>query len=544
MRPDLQLTAGTDGECFETPLSVQRHGIEIYWDGFVYTDTSLAQTPTVEKLVEDLRQNVDLKESILALKGCFFMLVKMPARNTTYAFIDNSGAYSAFRSDRAVAASFVRLFRRMDLSASDLSRAAMLSLLQVGNVYFGNTLSEGIKRISFDELVIIQPDGLSVEPKGAPLITDPPVHADLFSATKGLAEALADSKVSVDITGGFDSRLIAVLLHHHDVDFELALSGTLGQEDQVLGEEVARALGRSYHFTEYDDRSLGDDLDELCERADYLGGDIFSLHRLLQLQEDRRARGVDVAVKGVGGELYKDFFWRQDFPFYRKKQHSVQKLARLRIELERLPTAILGESYAAISDEVRDEWLSTLSRYKLEYNTQTADNIYFRERIQSWSSSIYTSTELNGCYILNPLCEVECTQVGFHEKRMKRFYSRLHREVITHAHPAVSRIMTTNGVTASSKSFDLLADSWGFFRHESRALAVKLGQVFLNRTLKSGPSTSGARTDLLSNTAAGRQALESLKREGVVADEIDWQRIPERFQGRFLAIGSFLHRLS
>ena len=338
--------------------------------------------------------------------------------------------------------------------------------------------------------------------------------------------------------------MIAVLLHHHDVDFELALSGTLGQEDQVLGEGVANALGRPYHLTVYDDRSLGDDLDELCERIDYLGGDVFSLHRLLQLQEERRARGVDVAVKGVGGELYKDFFWRQDFPFYRKKQHSVQKQARLRIELERLPTAILGEGYAAISDEVREEWLGTLSRYKLEYNTQTADNIYFRERIQSWSSRIYTSTELNGCYILNPLCEVGCTQLGFHEKRVKRFYSRLHRELITRAHPEVSRIMTTNGVTASSEWSNLLADSWGFFRHESRALTVKLGQVFLNRTLTSGPSTSRARTDLLNNTTAGRQALESLKREGIVSDEVDWQRIPERFQGRFLAIGSFLHRLS
>jgi hypothetical protein len=68
MRPDLQLTAGIDGETYETPLVVHRHGIEIYWDGFVYSDTSRAQLPTVENLAEELRRNADLKESILALR--------------------------------------------------------------------------------------------------------------------------------------------------------------------------------------------------------------------------------------------------------------------------------------------------------------------------------------------------------------------------------------------------------------------------------------------------------------------------------------------
>ena len=62
---------------------------------------------------------------------------------------------------------------------------------------------------------------------------------DRFAA---LARSLDGCALSVDATGGFDSRLVLCLLDAHGLPFELATSGRPGAPDTEVARAVARLL--------------------------------------------------------------------------------------------------------------------------------------------------------------------------------------------------------------------------------------------------------------------------------------------------------------
>ena len=79
-----------------------------------------------------------------------------------------------------------------------------------------------------------------------------------------LASSLAGLNVSVDLTGGSDTRLVAALLAR-SLPFECAVSGTADSSDVEIAGEVARALGRPLHVTIHDASDVGD-VAAICSR--------------------------------------------------------------------------------------------------------------------------------------------------------------------------------------------------------------------------------------------------------------------------------------
>src|SRR5207245_6966712 len=119
-----------------------------------------------------------------------------------------------------------------------------------------------------------------------------------------LAESACAERVSVDLTGGIDSRLLAVVLNYFGLRFEVAASGVPGNSDVQIARAVAEALGKDFHLTTHD--AAGSDWNELFVISDGLF-DLGKTGRPIQLQKDRVKRGITLALSGAGGELYKDF---------------------------------------------------------------------------------------------------------------------------------------------------------------------------------------------------------------------------------------------
>ncbi len=115
------------------------------------------------------------------------------------------------------------------------------------------------------------------------------------------------------LTGGIDSRLLAVLLSYFGVPFEVAASGVRGTTDLVIAEKVAKVLDRHFHITYHHIDDFESTVPEIFGLGDGLF-DVVRYHRAFQLQRDRISRGVSLVMSGTGGELFKDFWWLQDFP--------------------------------------------------------------------------------------------------------------------------------------------------------------------------------------------------------------------------------------
>lgn len=518
----------------------------ITWTGLVYNDQGISGEALMQEVLQALEVEKAIDEIARGLRGSFFIVLEDKRNSTIYAFVDDSALFTAYRGPNAAAISFLELCRTCGISSDSFSKAAMLEFMQLGNVYFSDTLSDQIKKIEADEILVFSPQGLRIETKGIERLHDGPHYHDMVEATAPLAKVLADHNVSVDLTGGFDSRMVAALMTAHNLPIETALSGSLGVTDMLIGQQVAAALSCPFYFAEYDGQSIVEDLEAVLQLADGMGGSILSLHRLLDLNRDRMARGVTVSLKGSGGELYKDFFWTQDFPFYRSRKTHMARLHRLRIELELLtPHVLTPEAYDAFLT-LRDARVRRLtSRYQEPFNTQTYDNVYFYERMQTWNARTITSTQDANLSVHSPLSELKLAQLGFHAPRHMRFYNRYHRRVITATSPKAAKVMTTDGTTASSFTADIVKDSFGYIGVKSKKLSRKIAQLLLNKTIFT-PAEHTPNTDQLSAMAEseiGQSSLDALKERELLRPETEYGDISSRFRANLIALGWTLNRL-
>ncbi len=522
-------------------------GRQATWSGFLYDSQGRTQTRAVDHLLEELAAGRPLIQVAATLRGAFFLAVHDQASDTTWCCIDDSGLYSAYCTDRVVSSSFLDLCRREGIGSADFSPSAMIEFLQLGNVYFGETLTPRVRRLSADELIEVGPAGVTRHDKGIGTLATRPAVDDWMIATAALAEALRGEQVSVDLTGGFDSRMLACLLHAHGVPFEAALSGRETSEDACLGRAVAEALGVDYHFTVYDPSKLLDQLPATLQRLDGLGGLILLNHRLIQLGQDRAARGATVSLKGSGGELYKDFFWTQDFPFYRSRKTRIDRLHRLRIEFELLqPNYLTAAAYRTFQQRRAYRRQELQRRYAATYNTQSYDNVYFYERVQTWNSRAITSSQLADLAVHAPLCELTLARIGYHAPRRQRFFNRLHRQVITAAAPAAARIKTTDRTSASAGRIDMLRDLAGYVQAKSRKAAKKLSQLVANRTHFES-SDYAPDTELIARIAGseiGRDSFEQLKAHDLLQTSATFDDLSPRFRQHAIVLGWTLARLS
>lgn len=514
----------------------------VVWDGFIYNERGESQSTALINSATELVAEEGIGKVAEALRGNYFLVFYDKINRSAFSFIDGSGLFTAYHGCGIVSRNFIELFEKAELSIDDLDSQAMMEFLQLGHLCRSRSLSKRIRKIRFDEILVSGENGVKTIRKPALRLTDTQKYKDLFSASEALANSLKNSNVSIDLTGGYDSRLMACLLKHHGNKFETALSGYVGHIDQVIGCQVAQALDVPYNFTEYRPESIVDVLDDLMKRSDGTCGYLEVCHRLVKFGSDRQSRGVDVTLKGQGGEMYKDFFWTQDFPFYNSRKTNISRLDRMRIEMELLSPKILQPYYFSEFQKARLTRQADLENYVCDVNTQSYDNVYFRERIQSWNSRTITSSQSASIPSHSPLCEVELAQIGFNQMRRKRFYSRMHREYISKVNSDAAAIVTTDGTTARSDWKGMSIDAFGYSKVKAHKLSRKVGELVLNKTYLRGKGYDinlNAST-LIHDSAIGIDALTTLKENNIVFESVNYRDISPRFRTHFTVLGWFL----
>lgn len=521
----------TEVHVLETP----KHAI--YWSGFLYVAGKSSGVDSVQRFAEALANG--LLEALNCLKGVYMVVVADKVSGDAYAFVDSSGLFHAFHSSRGVSSSFLKLAAEHGSHLPEMSPDALVQFFHFGHVPFGGTFFREINRLDGDQIVRISSAGaVSLMSKNSRALGPEPAR-DFGAQLMSFASSVAAEKVSIDLTGGIDSRLLAVILEYFGLPFELAVSGADDHEDVTIARDVARILNRPLHVTHHECGDFEGSLPALFEACDGLFN-VASGHGPLQNQRKRKARGATLMITGAGGELFKDFWWLQDFPFYRQRTSHIKRLYSMRI----VPVAprhdYFAEPYADVSRCLRRTYLQKLAGYASDTNTQTYDRIYYCVKMRDVVGRMMSNHAwLLHCYA--PFLEPEIATVGYRLPRSTRFFNSFHRRMTTRYSPAAARIQTTEGgMSVSSEPGAIAVDLAKYVINRVSRLDRKIGQrIFRRRGLERGPTNATFEHDL-QRYAATKRGFEQLKDAGILRSDLALADVPPQYCGNVLSLGMFL----
>jgi len=511
---------------------------EIAWRGFVYLDGASSGKPSLRKFAEEIGGN--FAAAAAKLKGVYFISVRDKLTDRAYAFVDNSALFHAYVSPQFVGTSFLEIVSLEGLRSEDLDPNAVAEFLQFGCIYFGKTFFTSVRRIEADEIVESSPNGsVAFLPKPLADISEVPKRS-LEHMLRSLCESITAERVSVDLTGGIDSRLMAVALSYFELPFDFGLSASAQIDDVRIAQKVARVLNREFFLTRHDPQQTR--WDDLFSITDGLF-DLAKSDRPIQMQRERAARGVTLAISGTGGELFKDFWWLQDFPFYSRSSPNLERLYDVRFAPGKAKTANVGPRYRGAAASLRQRMIASWSPYRSGTNTETYDRIYYGLKMREFAGRGLTNTS-KILPTVAPYVDHEAVSVGYNLDRLDRFFNRFHRAAITRYAPEVARIRTTEGaMTSSIAPLDVSRDLIKYVANRLSRLKTKLDQ---RRGAALRPQEGPDHPQLgriLSKFALQRKTIQRLQDHGILDLSASNHQPEASSVGSLLPLDMLLERL-
>ncbi len=457
------------------------------------------------RIAEALASERKITEIVRDFDGHFLFLLQEKETEKVFLATDPCGVIATYvyESEDACLVSNSSLSLATALPVSP-DPESMAQYLRVGYVHGSDTL--------FQEIKVLQPATLyevdtgSDRPRLVPVQeywTIPEEVAEgmrLEDARDALISTLGpimkgiDLKNSIiDLTGGYDSRLILSFLYKDGDPRKSLHTYVFGPPDSSEAhcvETTSRNLRiHNRHF------SLPEPWPEMM--AQYF----FKAHRLCDGEEnawiyapilwaqETKAEHFGCSVTGLGGELYRDFWWLQEMGgIGRKKPAKLDLLVRSRVLQYGHDLDVYTEDWKQRMGGIQD---LIVTRFRdtnrvLEgldtYNTIQIDHLYLREKIRRWASrTISSSNQIIRC--INPLLMKDALSISFSiPPRLKR-YNRLVRSIVEEVSPSVSRERLLNGTpyqlmrVSNAVRFGPLAEEY------AKKLARKISQVLLRRTI-------------------------------------------------------------
>lgn len=433
-------------------------------------------------------------------------------------------------------------------SVDMLNKEAVVNFLSLGMFYFEDSLFHHVKKIrSMQTYQLDAEQGFQkittagINPFQTQLIQQ--AEKQFLEFFSDRAEHLRNRRLTVDLTGGLDSRLVAVILHHLKIPFHAVFS--LGSGDEAEAEivrKVAAELGCSLEILRPSAIETAEQLEGLFQISD-AHWDVLDMRSAVNTQRWRKNAGFDLVVTGMGGEFYRDFIWLQDFPFYQKRTADLERYIRWRISPIYFDASWYTKDFRSYHERCVDNFMKRLEVYTQATNSQTYDQVeYFAEITELTSVMTTASSHFLDSY--SPLLEDELIRIGYNLKRSERFFAGFHRRVISSLNPAVAAIKTTDGGVTSSSAW----------QHVLRDIPVYIqsnGKKAVNKLLGTLRKKTPARTKEVSLDPEGligqrvSRSLALMKETGVFSSQAPAtaQELPSKLWGRVLTMGMFLQQM-
>ncbi len=209
------------------------------------------------------------------------------------------------------------------------------------------------------------------------------------------------------------------------------------------------------------------------------------------------------------------------------------------------PPGLLADRFAPHAAEVRPRILAAMRRRRMATNTETYDRIYYEMRMAVVAAH---AISVNDNYVpfVAPLLDPAIVRLGYSLPRRDRFFNRYHRRLITDASLAVARVPSSDtGVTRmslSSRPRDELRDAPVYVLDKLRR-APHEGRP-ASRDGRSGTQRSTIpRSSLRHARARPSGARWEAWCRPVSCRRLRQGDLPDRYVGRVMTLGMLFERL-
>ena len=340
------------------------------------------------------------------------------------------------------------------------SRAGMEAFLRIGNQYGRRTPWQGMTRVQPGEEIRFTPGGRESGVYWRPAI-DPEVRELGFEESAEICAERGSTAIGarwrdtypwLDLTGGFDTRLVSLLAQRGGLRFMTNTIGDEDSEDVVLAKQIAATA--DWPWTRFD---LPDDWAEMLpgrlEEAVVWSDcnlDALGLTAVMQGHRDKAAT-ESLLLNGGGGEHYRDFPWSHElFAAGRSSTYNFDRFVHWRL-LGPLDLSVFRQDPTdAAATTLREELEHRAEPFSALPNTFQGDVVY-----------AYKSTGHFGAYQAAADAWIHM-ELPFYLKSVwttttstsprHRNFHRLMREMMRRLDPTIAAIQTETGGPAEPVS--------------------------------------------------------------------------------------------
>lgn len=504
-------------------------------EGIIFVPGKKMNEESISFIIEQLllEHNKNVFNSIY---GNYFLLIQ--DNDTSYFFIDNANIFPAFNYNSTIATSFLELIKfDSKITTENINNDAIMDFFHLGSPHFNGTFINGINKISGDIYFVHKNGTLKSYSKNIPDIDAPP-STDFDTFFENLFYAIKDQNLSIDLTGGTDSRLILSFLLKSQLKFDVQTNGPKGNSDFALAKNISDKFQLKHYFSIHSVDEISEN--ELFEIFNFTDAqmDVLRYHSTYQANSKRNLRNIELAINGIGGGLYKEFYWIQDFPFYNKKKTNVSKLYDLRIRGIAFPLNVLGPKLTEYGKTYRNKIITKLEGLTKDTNTQSFDNILYKFKATNSAGHYIGANKWFNDYSV--LLEPDLVRIGYGLNRGMRFFSRYHRKLITQNSPLLSKLKTNGGLTASFLNRYMVLDSIFYIFDKAKRLLKQILRKLLRKNYFNKVDVNKDIYDRYRQTSYFLKNLELLKSLGFINKNLNKDKVPNEMVGKVLTLGMFI----
>lgn len=419
-------------------------------------------------------------------------------------FLAESGGSTYVSSSALVLAKHLRL---------SPSRSGLEAFLRTGNQFGRHTPWEGVERLRPAEVLTLSPEkrerAVYWQPEIAEEIRRLPFEACAEAcadqAAAAIGAAYAQRRPWVDLTGGFDSRLLALLARRGGLDFLTNTIGEEGDEDVRLARTIAATAG--WPWTRF---ALPADWEEALpgriEEAVAWGDCHLDALPLAEVIEGHRGKAEveSMLLNGGGGEHYRDYPWGQElWAAGRLNSVNFERLIAWRVLSPLDLSPFRDDPTAAVSAAARAELEARVEPFAGAPNTFQCDLLYAFKATGHFGA--YQSTAGAWVHMELPYYLKSVFATAISASPRHRNFHRLMREMMRHLDPRIAAIQTETGGPAEPLRAANL--------HRFAPYPWRRGRRFLSR-LRGRVLGSGASPEPTPQDRARAGLVAALRREG------------------------------
>ncbi|MGE3062367.1 MAG: asparagine synthase-related protein, partial [bacterium] len=401
-----------------------------------------------------------------------------------------------------------------------------------------DTLFDSIKQITGDEVLYINKENEFKLIKKTENVSS----IEFVDFIENLKISLNNSKISCDLTGGMDSRLLAVALKYYNLSFSSFTALSQAKKEFLLAKEISDIL-KIEHLEMENTFSNADSELKLSNILSEGLVNTINMHRNIQVADLRKRHGINLVFNGNGGELYKEIYIMHEFPFYTIGKFDPHKLYKMRIEPIGFNFNLLNANFVDLRHRVDESRISKMKKLILTGKIESIMNIRYKLIVPALTGTI-SSVVINNYYdVYSPFLEYSLFLYSIKQNVSEKVFDMWHRKLITKYNREVARLSTTNDVTSSSEYRYIIKDGFITFYNRGYRLLRKISQKALKKTLFLGSSLSDSYYSDVRNSHYVRENLQFLIEIGILKKNTDINYINNNTLGNLISISHFLQEM-